>query len=80
MVFTIQRMPELFGNQIALVSDSVSVGIASRQSTPAARLCVRCIFSTPPSLRGIHSLGLRIGRVSEGCIQIGLSLSLRGFA
>ena len=64
MVSTIRKMPELFGNRIALVPDSVSVGIASGQSTPAARLCVRCIFSAPPSSCGIHSLGLRIGRVS----------------
>ena len=64
MVFTIRRMLELLGNQIALVPDSISVGIASGQSALTARLCVHCIFSTPPLSRGIHSLGLRIGRVS----------------
>ena len=64
MVFMIRRMLELSGNQIALVSNFVSIGIVSGQSAPAARLYIRCIFSTPPSSRGIHSLGLCIDRAS----------------
>ena len=64
MVFTIRRMPKLLGNQIVLVLDSVSMGIVLGQSALDARLYIRCIFSTPPSSRGIHSLGLCIDRAS----------------
>ena len=64
MISKIQRRLDLLGNRIALVPDSASVGIALGQSTPAVRLCVHCIFLALPSSRDIHSLGLRIGRVS----------------
>ena len=64
MVSKILKMLEIPGNQIALIPDSTSVGIASGRSAPTVRLCVHCIFLALPLSCDIHSLGPRIGRAS----------------